>query len=63
MSDNIRIAAFVLIWMGCWFGGWVAGGLLFPAYETPAGIGAFVGFWGGLLVGIWLTRIDRLSSS
>jgi hypothetical protein len=59
--DNVRIAAFLLIWMGCWFGGWIAGGPMFPAYEVPAMVGAFLGFWIGLFGAGLLTRIHRLS--
>lgn len=62
IRDNLRICAFLLVWTGCWFGGWIAGGMLFPAYGTPAMIGAFLGFWIGCLGGAVLTRMDRVSS-
>ncbi len=56
MKDTIRVVGFLAFWMSCWFGGWITGGLMFPAYEVPAMIGAFVGFWVGAIGGALLIR-------
>ena len=57
LSESVRFFFFLLIWMTCWFGLWIAGGLLFPNYETPAAIGAVIGFFGGALLAGWITHI------
>ena len=62
MLDNLRGIAFLTIWMGCWFGGWIAGGLMFPAYDVPAMVGAFLGFWVGVFGGGLLTGMHRLGT-
>lgn len=58
----LRIIAFFAIWMGCWFGGWIVGGLMFPNDDAPSVIGAFFGFWLGLFGGAYVTHLDRISS-
>jgi hypothetical protein len=49
-SQRERMVVFFAVWLTCWFGGWIAGGLLFPRFDTPAAIGATIGFFGGLLL-------------
>lgn len=45
---NLAVAAGLVVWGALWFGGWIAGGLLFPAYEVPAMVGAAIGWVVGL---------------
>jgi hypothetical protein len=42
--QNLAVAAGLTAWGVLWFGGWIAGGLLFPAYDVPAMIGAALGW-------------------
>lgn len=49
VKANLAVAAGLVAWGALWFGGWIAGGLLFPAYEAPAMIGAGLGWVVGFL--------------
>jgi hypothetical protein len=37
------------VWLGCWLGGWIVEGLIFP--NSYGAIGATLGFFGGAYLG------------
>ena len=57
---DLAVWAGIGVWVALWFGGWIAGGVLFPAYDAPAMIGAALGFLFGVAACgsiLWLSGI------
>lgn len=57
LRENFRLLAFFTIWLVCWWAPWIAGGLLFPHLESPAEIGAAIGFFGGAVLAAYVTGV------
>ena len=43
-KQALVVTGALVAWGVLWFGGLIAGGLLFPAYEVPAMVGAAIGW-------------------